>query len=80
MPSMNAPTHAPPESTCLVEIIELKWLLSAYGVALHVERLQSDDEYARKLLSRVAALPSATLRAAAERLVGCLGLASDCGA
>ena len=30
---------------CLIEIVELKWLLRGHGVHVHVERLQSDPEY-----------------------------------
>ncbi|RVU46158.1 hypothetical protein [Rubrivivax rivuli] len=59
------PTTAP---SCLVEIIELKWLLRGHGIDLHVERLQSDPEYARQTLDTAAALPHAPLRAAAARL------------
>lgn len=61
-------------STCLVEIIELKWLLSGHGVNVHVERLQSDPEYARETLDRAAATPNAALREAALRLRRCLHL------
>ncbi|MBA4175467.1 MAG: hypothetical protein C0505_02725 [Leptothrix sp. (in: Bacteria)] len=61
-------------SGCLVEIIELKWLLRGHGIDLHVERLQTDPEYARRMLARAAALPSASPRAAATRLQRCLHL------
>lgn len=60
---------------CLVEIIELKWLLAGHGVQVHVERLQNDPEYARRTLDRAAAVPNAALREAAARLRLCLGLA-----
>jgi len=60
---------------CLVEIIELKWLLTGHGVHVHVERLQNDPEYARRTLDRAAAVPNAALREAAARLRLCLGLA-----
>ena len=68
-------TLAPPTtgtSVCLVEIIELKWLLRGHGVHVHVERLQSDPEYARQTLDAAAAMPNAALRSAAERLRLCL--------
>ena len=58
------------ESNCLVEIIELKWLLAGHGVHVHVEQLQHD----RLTLDRAAATPNPALRAAAARLRGCLGL------
>ncbi|KPF47123.1 hypothetical protein IP87_18440 [beta proteobacterium AAP121] len=62
----------PTTPSCLVEIIELKWLLRGHGVDLHVERLQSDHEYARQTLDTAAGLPHAPLRAAAARLRRCL--------
>lgn len=62
------------ESNCLVEIIELKWLLAGHGVHVHVEQLQHDREYARLTLDRAAATPNPALRTAAARLRGCLGL------
>ncbi len=60
---------------CLIEIVELKWLLRGHGVHVHVERLQSDPEYARRTLDFAAATPNAALREVAVRLRGCLGLA-----
>lgn len=63
-PTLPLPTAA----SCLVEIIELKWLLRGHGIDLHVERLQSDPEYARHVLEAAARLPQAPLRAAAARL------------
>ncbi|MDP2005642.1 MAG: hypothetical protein Q8K45_08190 [Rubrivivax sp.] len=61
-------------SACLVEIIELKWLLRGHGVDVHVERLQSDAEYARRTLDHAASTPNAALREAAARLRRCLQL------
>jgi hypothetical protein len=59
-------------SLCLVEIIELKWLLRGHGIHVHVERLQSDPEYARQTLDAAVGVPNAALRSAAERLRVCL--------
>ena len=59
-------------SACLVEIVELKWLLRGHGIHVHVERLQSDTEYARETLDAAAAMPNAALRLAAARLRLCL--------
>lgn len=70
---MNAISQKTTECLCLVEIIELKWLLSGHGVPVHVERLQSDPEYARATLARAAELPSAVVRKCAERVRECLG-------
>lgn len=70
-PLDTAPTGT---SACLLEIIELKWLLRGHGVDVHVERLQSDPEYARHTLDYAAATSNAALREAALRLRHCLGL------
>jgi predicted metal-dependent phosphoesterase TrpH len=71
---MNTATPGTKAKSCLVEIIELKWLLTGHGVHVHVERLQSDAEYARRTLDRADALPNAALREAAARLRLCLGV------
>lgn len=70
------PSNTLPQAntSCLVEIIELKWLLRGYGVDVHVERLQGDPEYARHTLDHAAATPNAALREAAARLRRCLQL------
>lgn len=68
-------TALDPASQALVEIIEFKWLLAGEGVHVHVERLQSDPEYARQSLDRAAASPNAALRETAVRLRRRLGLA-----
>lgn len=72
---MNTVPVGQASRNCLVEIIELKWLLTGHGVHVHVERLQNDPEYARRTLDRAAAVPNAALREAAARLRLCLGLA-----
>ena len=65
------------DPNCLVEIIELKWLLAAHGVHLHVEQLQADCEYARATLDRAAAVPSRAVRETAARLRHCLASAAS---
>jgi len=52
----------------LVEIVELKWLLAGMGLHVHVERLQSDPEYARRILDAAASSKNEALRRAAARL------------
>ncbi|MBS0304771.1 MAG: hypothetical protein JSR43_05250 [Proteobacteria bacterium] len=52
----------------LVEIVELKWLLAGMGLRLHVERLQSDPEYARRVLEVAQDSKNEALRKAAERV------------
>jgi hypothetical protein len=61
-------------SCCLAQIIELKWLLTGHGVHVHVERLQTDPEYARLTLDAAGRTPNAALREAAARLRDSLGL------
>ena len=67
---MNAINYPPNTRACacLVEIIELKWLLQGHGIHVHVERLQSNTEYAREILEAAAGMPNAALRSAAQRL------------
>ena len=65
------------DSRALVEIIELKWLLAGEGFHLHVERLQTDREYARQTLHRAGQSPNAALRETALRLRARLNLADD---
>ncbi len=71
---MNAAAQAETDSLCLVEIIELKWLLTGHGMNVHVEQLQTDREYARDLLDRAAAIPNRALQDAADRVRACLRL------
>ena len=52
----------------LVEIVELKWLLAGEGLHLHVERMQTDPEYARRILDLAAASKNQALRVAATRV------------
>lgn len=61
-------------SACLLEVIELKWLLAGQGVRVHVERLLRDREYARQTLALAAGSPSAALRKTARHVAGALGL------
>jgi hypothetical protein len=65
---MTAIPQTRAEMPPLVEIIELKWLLSGEGVHLHVERLLADADYARRALDHAAASERPALRAAASRL------------
>ena len=68
MHATDTSTTDPGTSSCLVEIIELKWLLRGHGIDVHVERLQGDAEYARRMLDHAEALPNKVLREAAARL------------
>jgi len=53
------------KTMALVEIVELKWLLAGMGLRLHVERLQSDPEYARRVLEVAQDSKNEALRKAA---------------
>lgn len=68
MQATHTNTTDPGTSSCLVAIIELKWLLRGHGVDVHVERLQGDAEYARRMLDHADAMPNKALREAAARL------------
>lgn len=74
---MNTVSTIESDSLALVEIIELKWLLAGEGLHLHVERLQTDREYARQAMTFAAASRNSALRETAQRLSVRLGLAAD---
>jgi hypothetical protein len=74
--SLDAPVKPTQESAPLVEIIELKWLMSGMGMHMHVERLQADREYAVRTLAEAEASTNEALRLAAGRLRFKLGLAA----
>ncbi len=67
---MQQSTFAQPatDSSCLLQIIELKWLLSGHGLHIHVERLLHDPEYARRTLDCAVATANPVLCAAVARL------------
>jgi hypothetical protein len=52
----------------LVEIVELKWLLSGEGMHVHVEKLQADPAYACKCLQAAEASANPALRQLAAKL------------
>lgn len=60
-----------PQQLCfpsLVDIIDFKWLMAGEGHRVHVQRLQSDPDYASQCLATAAASGQALLVAAAHRL------------
>jgi len=65
---MNASSNGEARVLRLVDIIDFKWQLAHEGIHLHVEKLQSDPDYARELLESASQSPNKALRAAAERL------------
>jgi len=72
--SIKATARPATETCCLVEIIELKWLMAGHGLRLHVEQLQLDREYARRILDQADGIANTPLRESAARLRLCLGL------
>lgn len=52
----------------LIDLVDFKWLMAAEGHSVHLERLQSDDTYARACLQRALAGRGETLRWCAARL------------
>lgn len=73
-PRMNAISQHEPDALALVEIIDLKWLLTGEGVHLHVERLQRDPAYARGILDAALNSPNPTLTTVAARVRKLLSL------
>ena len=67
-PRMNAISQHEPDVLALVEIIDLKWLLTGEGVHLHVERLQRDPAYARGILDSACQSQNPTLAMVAGRV------------
>jgi hypothetical protein len=65
---MNANADGDDSALRLVDIIDFKWLLAGEGIHLHVEKLQTDANYARGLLESASRSSNKALRAAAERL------------
>ena len=72
---MLAASAPEPPALNLVEIIDFKWLMAGDGCRVHVERLQSDRDYACACLTRGAASPIPALRDCAARLAALLHIA-----
>lgn len=72
---MNTVTAVDFDSSVLVEIIELKWLLAGEGFRLHVERLQADPDYAREVLRHAELSSNDALRETAATVRARLQLA-----
>lgn len=64
----------PAEAGCLVDVIDLKWLLAGQGHRLHVERMLSDRAYALHCLALAAGSPQEAARVLGARLAAGLGL------
>jgi cell division protein FtsL len=66
---MNRSTLTEANALELVDIVHLKWMLAGEGVHVHVERLQTDPEYAKTCLEAAERSPNATVRQAASALL-----------
>jgi hypothetical protein len=56
------------QTTELVDIINFKWLMAHEGHYVHVQRLQTDQDYARTCIAQAMATSVQALREAALRL------------
>ena len=65
---MNSAVSPEREGLPLVDIIQLKWLMSREGHHVHVERLQADPDYARLCLAQAQQCQGEATRACAQRL------------
>jgi hypothetical protein len=65
---MNASSAREQGVLGLVEIVELKWLLSGEGMHVHVEKLQTDPDYACRCLEAAERSANPALRQVALRL------------
>ncbi len=70
---MNTGSLTETASLQLVDIVHLKWMLAGEGLHVHVEKLQSDPEYACACLLAAERSANATLRHAALKLRARLG-------
>jgi hypothetical protein len=59
---MNAIQPPERDAVSLVELVDFKWLMSAEGLAVHVERLQQEPAYAQKIFATAAASNNQVLR------------------
>lgn len=71
---MNTAINPERQVLDLVDIIDLKWLLSGEGHHLHVERLQADPTYAGCCVQLAAQSQQRAVRDAALRIAERLGI------
>ena len=65
---MNARHTAEPGSVGLLALIDFKWLMTAEGLAVNVDRLRKDARYAQGVFSAADASGNAVLRRIATEL------------
>lgn len=68
MTPMNASSASEHGVLQLVDIVELKWMLAGEGMHVHVERLQSDRDYACRCLRAAEGSRNPALRQVAAKL------------
>jgi hypothetical protein len=56
------------QASDLVDIINFKWLMAHEGHYVHVQRLQTDQDYARDCIAQAMATSVQALRDAAMRI------------
>jgi hypothetical protein len=71
---MNPVTAPEPCAASLVDIIDFKWLMAGDGHRVHVERLQTDRDYACACLVLASGSRVKALRDTAARLARTLGV------
>jgi hypothetical protein len=72
--TMIAVTAPEPCAASLIDIIDFKWLMTGDGHRVHVERLQTDRDYACACLALAAGSRVPALRDTAARLARTLGV------
>lgn len=65
---MNGVSTREHQALDLVDIIDFKWLMGHEGHHVHVERMQSDREYASRCVEQASTSPTEALRRSAARL------------
>ena len=70
---MNASSLTEQGALRLVDIVELKWMLAGEGLHVHVEKLQSDPDYACECLRAAERSGNATVRQVAIKLRARIG-------
>lgn len=74
---MNARHPSEDESVGLLALIDFKWLMTAEGLAVNVDRLRQDATYAQTVFDAADASGNAVLRRIARELRQRLGMSPD---
>lgn len=71
-PDMNCVSAREQTALELIDVIDFKWLMAHQGHHVHVERLQSDPDYASQCVQLALASRGEALHRVARRLAGSL--------